>query len=180
MTQGGRHSRTPGVDDDSAAPQTEGRSLNEGETRWPLDPDLVRLVHFINTADSAEIGLTLHVKGCVVSGVLISGAQYYRLLVKELSDLDRLSEQSNRELAANLVKFYRPSLEMAEKNVEETRAQKKLPALPRHIHFRRAQTIVSGQAALTQSLWRGRLAEVDGWSFGNFGATPPSGQRLTL
>ena len=180
MSELARHARTTDIDEDSTS-ETEAEFLREQrESARAFDPELTRLVRFINAADSAEIGLTLHVKGCLVSGLLISAAQYYRLLVKEFTDLDKLSEQSNREVAASFAQSYRPPLDIAEKDVEDSRARKKLPELPCHIHFRQAQTILSGREPFTQSLWRGRLAEVDGWSIGNFGPIPPLNRGLSL
>ncbi len=170
MTEGGRHARTSGADDDATG--------HGGAS--PFDPELVRLVQFINAVDGAEAGLTLHVKGCVVSGVLISVAQYFRMLVEEFTEPDRPGAQSNPEVAASLAKFYRPALEKVERGLEESRAGEALPELPRHIHFRHAQTLVGGQAPMTMSLWRGRLAEVDGWSFGSLGTAPPPNRAFDL
>ncbi|MEE6178302.1 hypothetical protein [Mycobacterium sp. 050134] len=158
MTERGRHART--IDEGLAAAQadTAGR-----EAALPFDPELVRLVQFINAVDTAEVGLTLHVKGCVVSGMLISAARYYRLLVDEFS-----GPNHNGEGAAAFADFYRPALEKVEEAIASQTLEKR-PDLPRHIHFRRAQTVINGQGSFTRSLWRGRLTEVDGWSFGNFG-----------
>ena len=64
--------------------------------------------------DGTEIGLTLHVDGYVISGMLISAAQFYRLLIKDFTDSNRLSEQSNPEVAVSFAEFYRPSLEQRE------------------------------------------------------------------
>jgi hypothetical protein len=165
--------------DVSTSPNNELEEVREArETTFPFDPELMRLVGFINIVDGAEIGLTLHVGGCVVSGMLISMAQFYRLLVKDFTDLNRLTEHSDRDAAASFAEFYRSPLEGAEKALDEYRKSQTLtvPPSPRHIHLRYAQTLVPGGQPLTQSLWRGRLTEVDGWSIGNFGPVPPLAQ----
>lgn len=160
-----------------APPQTEAEFFrDERDATLPFDPELVRLVGFINILDTAEIGLTLHVDGCIVSGLLISMAQFFRLLIKDFTDPNRLSEQSNRDAAAGFAEFYRHPLEGAEKLLEEYRAAEKIPPTPRHIHLRYAQTFFSGQEPYTQPLWRGRLTEIDGWSIGNSGVIPPLDQ----
>ncbi|WP_156690047.1 hypothetical protein [Mycobacterium sp. Marseille-P9652] len=170
MTESGRHARTTGTDDDAIA----------HEDASPFDPELVRLVQFVNAVDGAEVGLTLHLKGCVVSGMLISVAQYYRMLVEEFTEPNRSGAQANPEVAASFAKFYRPALEKVERSLEDSRTGEAAAELPRHIHFRHAQTVVGGQIAVTRSLWRGRLGEVDGWSFGSFGPVRSPNQGVDL
>lgn len=145
----------------------------EWESTLPYDPELMRLVNLINALETAEIGVTLHVKGCVVSGMLISMVQFYRLLIKDLVDPARLGEQSDLKSAEAFAEFFRPSLQAAEKTLEEYRQSEDfvLPT-PRHLHIRFAQTMNSAQQ-FTQTLWRARIGEVDGWSTGNFGTIPP-------
>ncbi|MGB5796295.1 MAG: hypothetical protein WBH51_10950 [Mycolicibacter algericus] len=158
----------------SAPPQSEAEFLREErETTRPFDPELMQLVHFINIVDGAEVGLTLYVGGCVVSGMLISIAQFYRLLIKDITDPARASEYSTQDSALAFAEFYRPQLEAAEKIAVESRNTNTPPPTPRHIHLRDAQTFIGGAHPLTHPVWRGRLSSVDGWSIGNFGPTPP-------
>lgn len=159
------------LDEGSAPAKTEAEFVRE--ERDTFDPELVRLVSFINLVDGTEIVLTLHVGSCVLSGMLISAARFYRLLIKDFTDPNRLSEQSNPEAAASFAEFYRPSLESTEKLLEDYRTSEKLPPWARHIHLRYAQTLIAGQEPFTQSLWRGRLTEIDGWSISNFGVIRP-------
>lgn len=172
MTERGRHARTTRIDEDPSAAQAETAGR---EATLPFDPELVRLVQFINAVDTAEVGLTLHVKGCIVSGMLISAAQFYRLLVSEFSDPNR----SNGVGATTLADFYRPALQKVE-NAIASQSDEELPDPPRHVHFRYAQTVVNGQGSFIRSLWRGRLTEVDGWSFGNFGPIPRLDHEIGL
>jgi hypothetical protein len=150
----------------------------ERETTRPFDPELMRLVHFLNVVDAAEIGVTLYMGGSVVSGMLISTAQFYRLLIKTITDESTMSHHSDRAAAQSFADFFRPQLANVEKEVNESRASKTPPPTPRHIHLRHAQTFVSGAEPLTQAVWRGRLASVDGWSIGNFGSIPPLEEPL--
>jgi len=105
--------------------------------------------------------------------MLISTTQFYRLLIKNITDESTLSPHSDRAAAQSFADLYRPQLANAEKEVKESRASKTPPPTPRHIHLRHAQAFVGGAEPLTQAVWRGRLACVDGWSIGNFGSIPP-------
>src|SRR5436190_18000638 len=44
------------------------------------DRFLLTLVEIVNDAGELEIGMTLHVSGVIVSGLLISGRRYFELL----------------------------------------------------------------------------------------------------
>lgn len=147
----------------------------ERETVRPLDPELMRLVDLMNALDTAEIGVTLHVSGAVVSGMLISMTQYYRLLIDQMTDASKLTAQSDFEAAGSFANaFFRPTLEAAEKDLQEHKESQTPVVASRHLHFRYAQTYLNnlGQPLL-QGLWRCRLTAVDAWSVGNFGSIPP-------
>ena len=165
--------------EDQAQPNDSSQSEAEivravRDTIFPFDPMLEGLVALINVLDKTEIGVTLYVHGCVISGMLISVQQHFKLLIKLLSDATMLSGTSNPEGAALFAEFFQPNLESAAKDLEEYKTSQKLPPRPRHIHLRHAQSFVTGLSEpLTFNLWRGRISEVDGWSIGNFGPIPP-------
>jgi hypothetical protein len=142
----------------------------ERETTRPFDPELLRLVMFINALDGTEIGITLHVHGTIVSGLLISNARFYRLLVKSFADRSTESGDSFESFA----KFYQFTLNDVEKELDSVRDKERQLEPPRHIHLRHAQTYVtSGAAPFTAPLWRGRLSAIDGWSIGNYDTIEP-------
>lgn len=145
----------------------------EWEAALPFDPELAHLVRFINALESVELGVTLHVGGSVVSGMLISITQFYRLLTKQLADAGRTQARpEDRDTAAAFVDLFQPPFNAAQKELEEARKSQVPPPSPRHVHLRYAQTYTSPEQTLTMTLWRGRLTEVDGWSVGNFGTIP--------
>ena len=131
----------------------------------PFDPSLESLVALINLMDTVEVGITLHVKGAVVSGMLISSRSYFNLLVY------KLRESSGGDFLAT---FFEPDLERAKDARTKYQTDEIPPPRPLHLHMRQAATYLTGaNEPLVSSIWRGRLTEVDAWSMGNFGAAPP-------
>ncbi|EHB44987.1 hypothetical protein MycrhDRAFT_6664 [Mycolicibacterium rhodesiae JS60] len=139
----------------------------------PFDPSLESLVMYINLLDTTEIGVTLHVKGIVVSGLLISGRSYFNLMVRDLEmDADRSADPASSSGARAFADFFRMSLERQERARDEYRSTEKLPPRPHHICLRQATSFTPTEP-IRQSLWRGRLVEVDAWSLGYFGERIP-------
>lgn len=131
----------------------------------PYDPTLENLVALTNLLDTVEIGITLQIKGLVVSGMLISARSYFNLLVHELKE-----SNSGNFLAG----FYEPALQEQTDAREKYRTDDILPPRPLHLHMRQALTYVTlGNEPLVSRLWRGRLTQVDAWSMGNYGTAPP-------
>lgn len=160
--------------EDSTPPRNADEFFREiHNTTIPFDPELERLVHFFNILDTAEIGVTLHVNGAIVSGMLVSMAQHFRLLTKAFSDPSNAGPYTDPGAGKPFVEFFRPPLEAAEKSVAAIRESDTLPPMPRHIHLRQAHTLVPGQPPLVESLWRGRLTQVDGWSISLLAPIPP-------
>jgi hypothetical protein len=131
----------------------------------PFDPSLESLVALVNLMDSVEVGITLHVKGAVVSGMLISSRSYFNLLVHTLR------ESSGGDFLAT---FFEPTLQEQKDAREKYRTQEIPLPRPLHVHVRQAATyLTGGNEPLVSAIWRGRLTEVDAWSMGNFGVAPP-------
>lgn len=140
---------------------------------FPFDPSLETLLTYINLSDTTEIGLTLHVKGAVVSGLAVSGRRFFSLLIHAVEEA---RDRGSVDAAGSqmITDFYRPTLEALEKDQTEYRASNKLPPRPRHVHMRHVLTYPGGGSdPLRHELWRGRLTEVDGWSLGNTEKVPP-------
>ena len=134
----------------------------------PFDQQLESLVMYINLLDSAEIGVTLHVKGAVVSGLLISARSYFNLTVRALDE----AAESNPG-AKSFANFFRTTLDQFLEVREAYETTEKLPPRPHHLHLRQPQTFVTASQPLIHQLWRGRLTEIDGWSIGNLGEPIP-------
>ncbi len=140
---------------------------------FPFDPSLESLVMYINLLDTTEVGITLHVRGTVISGLLISPRSFYRLLVGRLEKIAEGGEEPTKSGAMGFADFFRMSLEAQERLRNEYRTNDTLPPRPHHIHLREASVFVGSGEPLVHPTWRGRLTEVDGWSFGNFGGPIP-------
>lgn len=139
---------------------------------FPFDPSLESLVMYINLLDTTEIGVTLHVKGVVVSGLLISSRSYFNLLVKGLEQTAQNVDPAESGGHLTFAEFFRISLKDQERLRDEYRTSEKLPLRPHHICLRQATSFTPSEQ-IRQNLWRGRLTAVDGWSLGNFGERIP-------
>jgi hypothetical protein len=134
-------------------------------TRWDLEADEVfdQLVHLTNTTD-LEIAITLHVRGLVVTGRLISGETYWRETAAELlegaEDGPDLARQALAESMEGIADQYR--------DAEGDPRRDDAPG-PRStfLHLRDARTLTPGGPVPTDgALWRGRVASVDGFKLG--------------
>ncbi len=125
-------------------------------------PDLMLrgMVEAVSRSDSAEIGLTLYVSGIVISGILVSGRRFFELMA------DWLASEGARDFAEN---FVRPIADMfSSPDVEPADEGQAKPADVNFIHLRAARVFTSGAGRpLPETLWRGRLSHVSGWSIGN-------------
>ncbi len=161
-----------GADESAMAPEAD--AVREIRSKiFPFDPTLESLVALINLIDGPSIGVTLHIKGSIVSGMLISSRLFFKMLVTDIGESAERAEGNDADLARSFADFFRPSLESTTEALAEYDSSKKLPPRPHHIHLRHAQTLMAGTEPFTQSVWRGRLTAIDGWSIGNFGSIPP-------
>ncbi|MFA6560536.1 MAG: hypothetical protein WCV00_01345 [Verrucomicrobiia bacterium] len=97
----------------------------------------------------AEIGITLHVGGLLVSGIITTPRDF--LMNHPLTD-------QVLEVHDELMK------------AEATDSKDEDSALPEFVHLRNARFFVPGQLPIPQEgvYWRGRLSEIAGYSFGVF------------
>jgi hypothetical protein len=116
------------------------------------------LLDFLVKAAEAgmEVGLTLHVSGVVVSGLVVSAARY----LKEMSALIA-SAGVAPEFAESLAEL------AAEMPAEDLELMDEMPAWE-FIHLSGARIHTPGSMAANHQpmLWRGRLDHVSGWSLG--------------
>ncbi|MEU4066225.1 hypothetical protein AB0F25_28130 [Streptomyces wedmorensis] len=134
---------------------------NEEQLKYPdvvepvLDLDLRLLVLMVNTEENrgTSVSITLHVPGGLVSGELIGREDY----------LDRLDRVASGAGMSGIVGFRRKAAEvLREAGVRKT------DDLPRWIHLQDAAVVGPNGRLLTFPVWRGRLADVAGWSLGAF------------
>jgi len=143
------------------------------DTIPPFDPMLEGLVSLINALDSAEIGVTLHASGTVITGMLISARSYFNLLVEELSNPHNYPDADKAAGGEFFASFFTPILENLNEEAANYDSDGTLPRSPHHVHLRHAMSFVSGTEPLAGILWRGRLTEISGWSLASYGTFPP-------
>ena len=136
------------------------------------DPLLTLLVHLANQI-GLEAGITLFVRGMVISGDLVGGNTFKEGFIESIRSG---SGPAARPLAAGL----QPVLEIAypdptdkdpvpggdEPDHDEDEARRIV-----FVHLRSAEIQQSGSTPLPAPWWRGRLAHVDGWTLGRISTT---------
>jgi hypothetical protein len=134
------------------------------------DNALEILVAAVNRAQSIEIGVTLHVSGIVVSGLLISGQSFFDLLGRWLAETGSSENAPIREALAgwpaHFVEQYRADERRPDDS--EDHGEGRPPRTITYIHMRDASVVGPGLPPLPGILWRGRLSHVSGWSLGRF------------
>jgi hypothetical protein len=129
-----------------------------------LAPDNVfaMLVHVANTSD-VEMGITLHVSGQMITGRLISGATFWTECAADLRDGGRGPAELIEPMAESMERVaaeYRKAYTDDEAVIED-------PSITAFLHLRNAHTLgPQGPTPTDGALWRGRLASVDGFTFG--------------
>lgn len=134
-------------------------SLPSASVAPPADVFLQFLVNLVNNGGQLKsIGVTLQMGGMLVSGSIVSGAEYFDRFAEtfsdSLSDMDTQARQSVRTSLAELGDVFR--------------LPQPAEPLPNYIHlvdalfFTADGTPIAGQP----TLWRGRSSAVDGFILG--------------
>ncbi|MCD2157900.1 hypothetical protein LQL77_29620 [Rhodococcus cerastii] len=160
---------TPSADAVADENVDEGRKENLDVLRQ--DPALGVLVGVINTLHDAEIGITLHASGLIVSGRLISRRRYFELLIENLENSRSAGVGAFGQLFVPFRDLYAEDTLSGELTEEEKETALKSDGF---IHLRDAQTFSPTGHALPGTLWRARLTEITGWSIGSLGMMPPN------
>jgi hypothetical protein len=145
----------------------------------PKDPFLAILVQGVDKHPGFELGVTLHVNGVIISGVMCSMPSYFAEQADIIRQIGSASDAENREGFAKMFDWLseesraRPRDTQADDG-EANEAEQNASDLPAFIHLRAATVHAPGtNAVLPATLWRGRLDHVSGWSIGNFVLEPP-------
>lgn len=129
----------------------------EGSSPRAEDPLLVVLVELVNRHEKRSLSATLTVGGSVVSGMMIGVTEYYDRLADAWQEMIPGGEE--------VAKVYRSlSADASEKiNNDDLR-----PDEPSFVHMKDAQYLSPTGLVPTAPmlLWRGRIANVDGFSLG--------------
>ena len=135
-------------------------SLDQNASAAPgADAFLQFLVNLVNNGSQIEsIGVTLQMGGMLVSGSIISGAEYFDSFAANFtSSLDALDTDTRKTVRASLAELG-----------DVFRQPQPADPLPNYIHladtlfFTADGTPVAGQP----TLWRGRTSAVDGFILG--------------
>lgn len=112
--------------------------------------------------DGFGIGLSLNVGGLIISGVLCSGKDYFYSFGEQLGDAYRDSPDG----AAEFAKSYKALGDDVYSESEEN------PSPASYIHMKNAQFFSPKGDSIPSNgegtLWRGKVAEIDGFSLGRF------------
>ena len=115
---------------------------------------------FVRVASQAnlEVGITLSVRGHLVSGLLISPQTYFHLLAEQFAKPFADAGSSDAESIRALVRGF-----------DESTGKEEDPAA-QYIHVRDARVYTGHQGPVSPDgmLWRGKVAAVDGFSLGHF------------
>lgn len=140
---------------------------------------IVSTVNNLEERTESGTGLVLTVKGVVISGELIPAWQWHEELEQGIRDAHVRAGQDPEH--AGFAELFKLAAESTRQRRDEQRALEELDQLPQRyrdligqeertqfIHLRDARVFSPGNAGLPGNglLWRGRLSEVSGWSFG--------------
>lgn len=120
------------------------------------------LVNIVNKSKS-EIGITLQVGGFLVSGLLVSRAQYFDGFASDFSSAFP-DQEAAEDIRNSFSKFGQDQSEEGEENSNS------LP--PAYIHLKKARFFMNGSKPIPDNQgiwWRGRLSEVSGFFLGSLG-----------
>lgn len=137
------------TDSQDTSHQADNQATRLEEADWFLQ-SIVDLVNRTNI----EIGISLTVSGGTITGMLISGKEYFSRLGAQITE-GWSGSQENKDQMGRF--FSAPSI------VYESEPQR----LPGYIHLTGAKLVHASDFIPTDGmLWRGRLSEVSGFTIG--------------
>lgn len=148
--------------DPASASNVQGADPNLEQMFWAgrgTDWYLQELVSIVNSS-AIEFGITLHVHGAVVSGLLISGRKYFKAFADDFAGA-YLGDDEGREAV-------RAALASHSKIYDEIDKQEE-PSPPQYIHLMHSRTFSPGGSTPSKVgvLWRGKISAVSGFSLGS-------------
>lgn len=115
---------------------------------------------FVGVAGQAnlEVGITLSVRGHLVSGLLISPQAYFALLAEQFAQPFEDAGSSDAASIRALIRGF-----------DESPGREEDPAA-QYLHVRDAKVYTGSEQPVSSGgmLWRGKVAAVDGFSLGHF------------
>ncbi len=120
------------------------------------DLQLQLLVRLLDQDPSSSLPITLHTPSGLLYGELIAHEAWKDSWASGL----RQMEGSGAQLLARMP-------EAVDQTLTEMHGENAPRALPQWLHLRDVTCITGAATPVTSALWRGRLADVVGWSLGN-------------
>ena len=124
---------------------------------------LLQTIVLLANEYQVELGITLNVRGLIVSGMLVSDRAYFDGITQEVSKSE--AHEDTKKLFHTT--FAKIASEFEEENTTEI-SSKRLDSLPKFIHLRTARMYPSDDKSIpnTGVWWRGRISEVSGFGWG--------------
>jgi hypothetical protein len=148
--------KTNGTDGDLTAVQAV-EEINSHD--WFLQTTITNVISL-----GVEVGVTLTVRGVIVSGMLIDGKKYF----EELAETVRAASGQPEDIADTLAESWKQYTSIYEE--PEDAPEDWQPAPVGYIHLKNARFFAPGQdpfPAHQSFLWRGKLSSVDSFFLGN-------------
>lgn len=114
------------------------------------------LRYLVRLADNgAEMDVTLNVCGTNITGTLIGNVTY-------LEELQRYLQTNHSDLKEKMTTFFEKTADKFQKHTDQDEYESG------YIHLRDAKILdEKGTASFASNLWRGKTADVNGFSFGS-------------
>ncbi|MGQ2910794.1 hypothetical protein [Aeromicrobium sp.] len=148
---------TPTVERDEPDSDSDNLSFARPDSELEV---LVRLSNKLGLGMS----ITLTTPGGIVAGELCSYKEFWNGTAERFENMSSDNEGAD-EVAKALAQAYRDRATDFDSESDEDDDEEQPEWPPRYIHLRNTR-IHDGHQYLTGALWRGRLAQVAGWSFG--------------
>lgn len=133
----------------------------------PRDWFLSELVRLVNATES-RFPVTLTISGGILSGILISGKEYFEIFADDFAKFGNDTPENEavlREFVAGYGSVYElPSAQEGASDADILKA-------PQFVHLAAARFFAPGQAPIPTNdgvLWRGNLDGISGFSLGAF------------
>lgn len=126
------------------------------------DAILYTLISLVNNEEyGVELGVTVSVKGTVISGLLVGYDKY-------LKGIEETFNIPGNEAAQSIGKVFGLLSEQLHEDTDEQENEED-KSEPQFIHLKDAIIFNSNLPINSQGVWwRGKLSSIDGFSFGNF------------
>ncbi|SDH99230.1 gas vesicle accessory protein GvpU [Alteribacillus bidgolensis] len=113
------------------------------------------LRYLVRLADNgAEMDVTLNVSGTTITGTLIGNVTY-------LDEIQRYLHTNHGDLKEKMLTFFEKTADKFQKHTDQDEYESG------YIHLRDAKILEEhGEREFAGNLWRGKLADVNGFSFG--------------